>query len=219
MPKFVRGDSDFADYAPVAERILQFYKTFPKGSVITRLHSRTEREVTFRALVYRELTDPRPAATGWASEREGDGDINTVACLENTETSAVGRALANLGFTASTRRPSREEMEKAARMRARLGTRPALVSEPPAGFETQTAPPAAASIAVASIDEDPLQARANAVHDALNLLHRAEALGLPTARSAMLRAALLNGVPDPERLARLERRLRIWITRRRAALG
>src|SRR5688500_6404141 len=77
-----------------------------------------EREVVFRASVYRTEKCRMPAATGWASERIGDGDINTVACLENTETSAIGRALANLGFTASKNRPSLAEMTKANRSRA-----------------------------------------------------------------------------------------------------
>src|SRR5256885_13604213 len=50
-------------------------------------------------------------------KREEDGDVNAVEYLENTETSAIGRALANLGFTASAERPSREEMMRAARAR------------------------------------------------------------------------------------------------------
>lgn len=95
------GDFDPARYAPVAERITHFYLAFPKGRIVTDLISRSDREVVFRASVYRASVDVSPAATGWASEREGDGDVNEVACLENTETSAVGRALANLGFTAS----------------------------------------------------------------------------------------------------------------------
>jgi hypothetical protein len=74
--------------------------------------------------VFRTEKSRTPAATGWASERIGDGDINTVACLENTETSAIGRALANLGFTASKNRPSLEEMEKADRARQRSPARP-----------------------------------------------------------------------------------------------
>src|SRR5690349_22763654 len=145
--KLGRGDGafDLASYAPVAERITLFYETFPRGRIITELVSRTEKDVVFRALVYRDASDGDAAATGWAAEREGDGEINTVACLENTETSAIGRALANLGFTASTRRPSREEMDKAARERARLGKRPAIVAEP-----------APAPAPRPSIDADPL---------------------------------------------------------------
>jgi len=108
---------DGGEYAPVAARITLFYERFPEGCIHTRLVSRSERDVTFKAVVYRTPHDPRPAAIGWASERPGDGDINSVACVENTETSAVGRALANLGFTASRERPSWEEMVKADRAR------------------------------------------------------------------------------------------------------
>ena len=68
----------------------------------------------FRAAVFRAAEDREPAATGWAAERVGDGEVNAVACLENTETSAIGRALANLGFLASRLRPSAEEVAKAA---------------------------------------------------------------------------------------------------------
>jgi hypothetical protein len=119
--KLDRGDGafDLASYAPVAERITLFYETFPRGRIITELVSRTDKDVVFRALVYRDASDVAAAATGWAAEREGDGEINTVACLENTETSAIGRALANLGFTASRERPSAEEMAKASRARVR----------------------------------------------------------------------------------------------------
>jgi hypothetical protein len=112
MPKTEAG-YDLERYAPVARRITLFYERYPAGRIITELVTRDDRQVVFRALVYRSLDEPNPAATGWALEREGDGEVNAVACLENTETSAIGRALANLGFTASTERPSREEMVRA----------------------------------------------------------------------------------------------------------
>ncbi|HJU66172.1 MAG TPA: hypothetical protein VJ596_10870 [Gemmatimonadaceae bacterium] len=118
MPK-TDIEFDPAEYAPVADRIALFYERFPEGRIITELVSRSAGEITFRALVYRTSEPARPAATGWASEREGDGEINAVACLENAETSAIGRALANLGFTAARQRPSREEMAKAQRARQR----------------------------------------------------------------------------------------------------
>jgi hypothetical protein len=207
MPKSRDGDSDFSDYTPVADRIALFYQRYPSGRIITELHSRAGGTVTFRALAYRGLNDPNPAATGWASEREGDGDINTVACVENTETSAIGRALANLGFTASTKRPSREEMDKAGRERARLAKRSPLVAEPV---------PAARQI---PLDADPLQRQANAVHDLLELLQRAEALGFPVRRAQTVRAHLEREPLPDRRLARLERRLRGWITLHRVSLG
>ena len=119
MPK-TDVDSDVSDYAPVADRIALFYERYPSGRIVTELVSRDDREVVFKASVYRAPDEREPSATGWAAEREGDGEINQVACLENTETSAIGRALANLGFTASRFRASAEEMAKAARRRARL---------------------------------------------------------------------------------------------------
>ena len=81
---------DPAGYAPVADRIALFYDRHPTGRIVTHLVERGE-VVVFKALVYRAADDAHPAATGWASERLGDGEINAVACVENTETSAIGQ--------------------------------------------------------------------------------------------------------------------------------
>jgi len=202
MAKTGVGEHDLSAYALVADRITLFYQRYPAGRIVTELHSRTEREITFRALVYRGPADVEPAATGWASERQGDGQINEVACLENTETSAVGRALANLGFTASSRRPSREEMEKAARERARL-----------AGVRLTPAEPT--PVRPVPLDADPLQRRANAVHDVLGLIERAEAIGFSEWRGATLRTAVQRTDLTPRTLTRLERRIRAWMARHR----
>ena len=201
MTKTGFGEHDLSAYALVADRITLFYERYPAGRIVTELFSRVDREITFRALVFRGPEDVNPAATGWASEREGDGQINQVACLENTETSAVGRALANLGFTASSRRPSREEMEKAARQRARIVPRPAPV-EPLALLHVP-------------LDADPLQRRANAVHDVLGLIERAEAIGFPERRGVTLRSAVARPELAPRTLMRLERRIRAWMARHR----
>lgn len=179
------------DYTPVAERIARFYERYPTGRIVTRLHSRSEREVTFRALVFRAAGDRHPAATGWASEREGDGEVNAVACLENTETSAVGRALANLGFAA----------RGGGAPGPRVPTpRPALVKE-------------------ASSDEpsgEELQQLADAALDAIRLVERAEALGLSHARGALIRARLRHPRVTIATVERIERRLRAWVALRRA---
>src|SRR6476619_3551391 len=183
-------DFNAAGYAPVAERITQFYEAHPQGRIVTDLVSRTEAEVVFRASVYRDVTEAGPAATGCAAEREGDGDVNEVACLENTETSAVGRALANLGFTASARRPSREEMAKADRARGRL------------------------TLARSATAGTTLQARANALHDLIELIALAERKGLPRRRVEVLRAHTSGSRPLPlPRVRRLELRLRAWLRR------
>jgi hypothetical protein len=192
--KLGRGDDAFdpAAYAPVAERISLFYEAFPRGRIITELVSRTERDVVFRAVVYRQTEDREPAATGWAAEREGDGEVNAVACLENTETSAIGRALANLGFTATRERPSAEEMAKASRARTRLG----IVHQASNERSTVTTPLTA---------------------DLTSLINRAERYGLRAARATRWRTALASGRLSQPILLRFERRLRLWLDRHGAS--
>jgi len=181
-------------YAPVADRVRLFYEQYPTGRIVTHLVRRTEEEVMFRAEVFRSPTDHEPAATGWAVEREGDGEINTVACLENTETSAVGRALANLGLVAARHRPSREEMDKADRARARLR----IVAE---------AYPRRATDA-------PMQTRADQATEILTLLRRAMHLGFSTGKASVLRDCVARTDADPATLVRIDRRLRDWLERR-----
>jgi hypothetical protein len=201
---------DPAAYAPVAERIRLFWESFPNGRITTRLVSRTEHDVVFEAHVYRSTSDTEPAATGWAAEREGDGDVNTVACLENTETSAVGRALANLGFTAAKERPSVEEMLKAARARARRG--PRRVAEHVALRTGRVT--AAEALDVYRLGDTPQQSYANIVSDLLRLLERAERHGLRPDRAHRWRETLLVRQFSPELLMACERRLRAWLARR-----
>jgi hypothetical protein len=189
----MKGGIDFdpGRYAPVAERITQFYGAFPGGRIVTELVSRSEHEVVFRASVYRDTGDASPAATGWAAEREGDGDINEVACLENTETSAIGRALANLGFAASRYRPSAEEMAKADRLRARNARQGlAVVREAP------TSPKQSLYVA-----------------DLFALISAAERAGMRRVRAASWREQLEHPPADEALLLRLEGRLRSWIAR------
>ena len=188
-------DFNLAGYAPVAERITQFYEAHPGGRIVTELVSRTASEVVFRASVYRDASEAGPAATGWAAEREGDGDVNEVACLENTETSAVGRALANLGFTASRLRPSAEEMAKAARARARVGRQRLAVREPAAS-----------------------SSHAMYLGDLLNLVSAAERIGLRPARAARWRRHLHDASYEDRMLVQFERRLRDWIVRHQTHL-
>lgn len=103
------------DYVTVQQRIFDFYEGHPAGRILTELVKEEGEHVTFKAFVYRFSDDPRPSATGHAQEMRGDGFINRSSHLENCETSAIGRALANLGYaTKAEDRPSREEMEKVA---------------------------------------------------------------------------------------------------------
>jgi hypothetical protein len=192
---------DPSRYATVAERIALFYESHPNGRIQTELIERDAASITFKALVFRSESDTVPAATGWASEREGDGDINTVACLENTETSAIGRALANLGFTASKERPSVEEMRKAARSRSKRmmtsqsGYAGATVAEIPAKY-------------------------GEAMTDLLGLLDEAERAGLPRENAERLRTRLGRApAVAPARIVELERSLRNWLYERGDVTG
>lgn len=200
MPK-TDHSFDPREYATVAERIQLFYGSHPAGRITTELVTRDSASVTFKAMVFRDAGDAVPAATGWATEREGDGDINTVACLENTETSAIGRALANLGYTASKHRPSVEEMRKAARVRERRRrTRGQGDSE----RLPRTIDPATST-----------SEYAHALADLLTLLADAERAGLRGERAARLRAALDRGDRyTPTRISEIERSLRHWLRRR-----
>lgn len=88
------------DYVDVAERIGAFYERYPEGSIQTEMVRLDGDLVVFKATVYRDREDPHPT-TGWAYEREGVGYVNRTSFIENCETSAIGRALANLNFPTS----------------------------------------------------------------------------------------------------------------------
>ena len=211
MPK-TSSTTDLRDYALVADRIALFYAQYPAGQIHTEIISRDRSETVVRACVYRSDADFRPSATGLAAEREGDGEINTVACLENTETSAIGRALANLGFLASRQRPSLEEMQKAARIRARMA-----VGHPPSPEARSAGAKVQAVHERPSLrlpDDNALQAQADALIDCLRLLDRAIRAGMPPEPAARIRQKLVASRSiAPSEIIRIERRLRDWISR------
>jgi hypothetical protein len=98
------------NYEQVKDRITRFYADHPDGRIITDLVTDAGSLATvaaFRASIY--LGDILKA-TGYAFEAQGQG-VNRDAWVENAETSAIGRALANMDYC-GTLRPSREEMSK-----------------------------------------------------------------------------------------------------------
>jgi hypothetical protein len=101
------------DYETVEERIKRFYADHPKGRIITDLieHVIDKGMWVCKTYVFLSDADIDPAATGLAFEIDGQGMANKTSALENAETSAIGRALANAGYSGN-KRASREEMQK-----------------------------------------------------------------------------------------------------------
>lgn len=104
------------NYETVETRLAKFWAQYPNGQVFTAIHHYDDNKVVFRAEIYKDISDPRPVATGYAEEVRDLSPVNKTSHVENAETSAIGRALANFVFQSKTApRPSREEMVKVAR--------------------------------------------------------------------------------------------------------
>ena len=82
-------------YVEVCKRIQGFWELFPNGRIITEFVDLTGEYAICRAMVYDgEIW----LTTGTAREDKGTTFINKTNYVENAETSAVGRALGNLGI-------------------------------------------------------------------------------------------------------------------------
>jgi hypothetical protein len=103
---------NLADYETVESRLEKFWKEFPDGRVSTELEVCEAHRYVVKAYLYRTYLDQVAYSTGFAEEKDSDRGVNATSALENCETSAIGRALANAGYATKGRRPSREEMVK-----------------------------------------------------------------------------------------------------------
>jgi len=100
------------DYETVEERLVKFWKDHPDGRIDTLLVDSTLQRFIVKASVYRTEVDAQAWTTGYAEETVSTRGVNSTSALENCETSAIGRALANAGYVTKGKRPSREEMSK-----------------------------------------------------------------------------------------------------------
>jgi hypothetical protein len=102
------------DYEDVDTRIHKFYETYEDGAILTEqvLNDEEKGIVVFKAIVYRTHVDAQPSAIGYARGSRKDRGVDRDFWFENCETSAIGRALANLGISAKGKRASALEMAK-----------------------------------------------------------------------------------------------------------
>lgn len=102
------------DYETVEERLVKFWKDHQDGQIHTKLLEQSANRFIVLAEIYRTEADARPWTTGLAEETVQGRGVNATSALENCETSAIGRALANAGYATKGKRASREEMSKVA---------------------------------------------------------------------------------------------------------
>jgi hypothetical protein len=93
-------------------RLEKFIKDYPDFRIATELEVVERDRYIVKAYLFKTTSDSLSWATGYAEEKITDRGVNSTSALENCETSAIGRALANAGYAAKGKRPSREEMSK-----------------------------------------------------------------------------------------------------------
>jgi hypothetical protein len=103
---------NLADYEPVEVRLEKFIKDYPAFRISTELEVVEASRYIVKAYLYKDASDGVAWATGYAEETVTSRGVNQTSALENCETSAIGRALANAGYAPKGKRPSREEMSK-----------------------------------------------------------------------------------------------------------
>ena len=127
------------DYVEVNVRIDKFHQKYPNGRIETEVNiiDAQPREVLVKASVFRDITDMVPSATGHAHEVHGSSYINRTSFIENAETSAVGRALAILGFEIKKSVASREEVANAQHQQQSKPQQPKPNNEKPLEHQSQ----------------------------------------------------------------------------------
>ncbi len=103
---------NLADYEPVEVRLEKFINDHKNFRISTELEVVEASRYIVKAYLFKDASDSVAWATGYAEETVTQRGVNQTSALENCETSAIGRALANAGYAPKGKRPSREEMTK-----------------------------------------------------------------------------------------------------------
>ena len=138
------------DYIEVNERVKQFHKDYPNGSITTELIEMTDRFIT-KTTVIPDVKNPDRKFTGIAYEKEDSTFINKTSALENCETSSCGRALGFLGLGIDTSIASYDEVANAVKQQK---DKPKTI--PPVNLKDQEVPNPAYDAAVNDLDGIPL---------------------------------------------------------------
>ena len=122
---------DLSNYETVEQRLVRFWTAYPDARIETCMMNYDGDSCIFRAELYRHADDAKPMSVGYAHEQRSDRGVNMTSWCENGETSAIGRAISNSSIQSQGNglRPSRQEMEKV----ARLGGNLAPTTDRPAG--------------------------------------------------------------------------------------
>src|SRR5689334_7084231 len=108
-----------AGYTEVKDRIPLFYQQYPDGRLVTaEVRATSEPDgvprVWVQALAYRSPDDPHPGV-GWSwMVLPGSTNFTRGSELENTETSAWGRAIGSLNIGISSGFASKDEIDNKA---------------------------------------------------------------------------------------------------------
>ncbi len=112
------------EYVEVNERLKHFRSTLKDWCLTSDIVELDEKRCVIKATVWDDNGNIR--ATGHAYETEGSSFINKTSFIENCETSAWGRALANLGIGLDTSVASYEEVANAVKQQAEPAAKPKL---------------------------------------------------------------------------------------------
>ena len=112
------------EYVEVNERLKHFRSNFKGWCLTSDVVDLTEDRCVIKATIFDENGNIR--STGHAYEKEGSSFINKTSFVENCETSAWGRALANLGIGLDTSVASYEEVANAVKQQSAPAVKPEL---------------------------------------------------------------------------------------------